>query len=611
MVACLFSGCGFLEKESQSELFDEFHSADLYLLGYPVTPTDFKDFRKITVAIWDPRVGEGGGFRKLQDGDFVEPEMGILGIKVDPRVVTGGVTEGDEMDQRVFVGDGSNDFIVEALLDENYGYYVCEFNFSDDRYLTFPLLVEVLYPDHVATKRKIVLTTRKGWWPDPGVLPERGLAISLSDEVLDSARDLIGAIAGDGLEISELKPSVISPGILSLGLGSLNVDVALNDTYEDAGGNEVRGLKIEPVGGLDVILDLADAFRAILKLFGLDAIADSIEQLLEALTLGPISLPLGDLLAGFGEQSGDGAGEDTDNMISDLLGNVQLDSLLFVNAFGIPDMTTADFAVIGAALYPALISEAGYDIISEKFLWPSVEIDPQNRITDSDISQITKSGELDVGMIMSQYNLNQMLNGIMNNLEILLVGKSVEAFSAYLTPESKTGEISAAATVNSKGMVIDFGDDTGTTAKLAANDVQLTLLENGKPVSLISLDLAVDIGMELVLDGDDLLLHCVIQPDFELCHFHLLKDSKNISILDHSKAIVNLWNDLTKTKAGEPLVFDLSLSDFGLMPKENPGSIKLENGNCFMNLAVDGFNADALQGLLGDGGGCFIFAVVF
>ena len=84
--------------------------------------------------------------------------------------------------------------------------------------------------------------------------------------------------------------------------------------------------------------------------------------------MAPVALDLGDML-------GDLGGGNEDDLLGSILSSLELDKLLFVNAFGRPDDTTTTYAALGAGLYVANrenVQKDPDDPGEKDYLFPSV-----------------------------------------------------------------------------------------------------------------------------------------------------------------------------------------------------------------------------------------------
>ncbi len=496
------------------------------------------------------------------------------------------------------------------------GHYVCDFNFFDtDKYLTHPILVQAIYPDGSASKEKFVVTTYKGLRPESGKLVEKGLGITLSAHVLNDIKNTMAQLVTDAMpsaKIISLTPAANeSPGDkgifhldLKMSFIPFSFDLALNDTVKTSNGQDVRKLTI----GLEDISGgkgsgLMDMFLVPFMNFFLDSLGlgDMFINLLNLneIPVMPVAFPLADMLSGF-TNPGKGAEEDP---MAALLENLQLDSTLFLNVYGLPEKTDSQFATIGAGLYAADTNFVETDQ-NGNLLWPEVVIDDSDTLIDF---KKIKTETTDFGLAMSQYNLNQMLSQMMNSFSIVM--KDIQNEMPMFAPEDPNNSMDIAMTINPAGIAIEMKSlkgDTGTsTARIAISDMNLELVEADEPKAELSMDLNLLLDLNIRTENGDVFLDIQMTPDEDLCYLHVMKDTMGLDIFDHSRLVTIIFGAFTGSSTGE-IAISMPLSDMGLSPREgveDGGAIEFdENGNCFMNLAVGSVDASAILGE----GACFI-----
>jgi hypothetical protein len=524
-----------------------------------------------------------GAFEKVTNGDYVEPGKHTLGVTVTPRKVNGGI-----MDQRVFVSDGGWDYQVEAQYDKDKKLYVCDFKFlASDYYLTHPVLIQVIYPDGRASKEKYVLHTVADLAAKPGWLVDMGLGVTLSNALLSEMKPVFSSLL-PGMEVQELYPADTTggdKGILHIDLGSFAFDLILDDTYTPKGGQETRALNI----GLEDITGGTPPFDNLLQ-----AIASAFFNLffknlnLQGIPVMAVGFNLGDLLQGLG--GSDGGSEDP---LAGLLTGLKIDSTLFLNLKGMPEMTEEKkYAVIGGGLY-ALESKYVQKDESGNLLWPTVMVDPYD--TQMDLSRL-KNGSTDLGLALSQYNLNQMLPEVAKGLQLTIpaINKMVPMF----TPEDPKNNLDLSLKINPAGIAIDM-----KSRRIVANDIRLIFIEAGTPKAELSMDLSLHFEMGFHAEGGKGYLDLMITPMADQCYLHVMKDNLGMDMFDHSTFVPMIFTGLAGG-GGDAMQVSISLSDMGVLPREGvePGQVAFdENNNCFLGMAVGGLDTSKLPI-----SGCFI-----
>lgn len=114
---------------------------------------------------------------------------------------------------------------------------------------------------------------------------------------------------------------------------------------------------------------------------------------------------------------------------------ISLDSTLYLNLLGYPSETTSEFAVLGGALY---VPENA-DVIKDAngyYVWPEVSDDAYDTMMDVGMGNI-KTSATDIGVGISQYNINQMLSGLMENLKVM--GEGHQPDGGVVWPQGQGG----------------------------------------------------------------------------------------------------------------------------------------------------------------------------
>ncbi len=592
LIMCTLIGCGMVGS-GPTETYEP------YLHDYdpddPTEPLSYLDAAGVGISlhVWDESSEGNGAFRKTVEGEYMPPNTSVrLGVIVNPSRTF----EDLPMSYGVYLSDGSGDFHVQALPDENGEYYICNYDKFNDKYLVYPLLITVLYSDMKTAKKKVMFDVHEGLGAESGKLVEKGLGIVLSKGIMNSLKDGFSALAPENMTIADFRPATAGDAIFHLDFDNgLGADLSLNDTYTDGEGNSARGLQINLglTGGDDpgIIGFLMNLFLGIagpvLDMTGLTKMA-----------MGPVSLDLADQLSGL---SGGGDSEDG-GMMAGLMENIQLDTLLFLNIKGLPEETNSDFAAIRAGIFPADVNLLSKVTVNseDKYMWPEVEID--NTDTGIDLNKI-KTGNTDIGVVLSQYNLNQMLEGIMQGFSVKAEGEMVAPLTGMVPTDSPSNILSVLLTINPKGIAMKM---RGADNKISMNvyDLHMEVLQDDIPVTLISIDLALEMTPSVRSENGELFLDLAVDYLPELSQGAVIKDGKGMGVADKSGFVNFLWK---MTTGGEgTFVQSIPLSSMGLIPKgDTPGSVEIdENGNCYLSLALDSMDAST-SGL------CFISTANF
>ncbi len=574
-------------------------------------------------------------FEPLSSGTYVGTTYQSFGIMVSPNLPG----------ERVFVTDGGGNG-VEALLKEN-GYYEFDYELDDLAYKAYPLLIQVIYPEGFASKKKYILSAGKDYKAEKGNLVQQGLGIIIQEQLLDGLKAGIGDLFGKALNaegsvtVTKFAPAANTSGDKN-GIFTVNAKLPAEKlvsviTSDDGGEvaencfaavlsdmlatlpNWLEWILASVVGEVDLKADL------ILN----DTDAETGERGLyiglEDLDLGPllntvassmlgdgISFPMPAVSFDLGEMLGGLAGDDSgeDDLLGSLLGDLNLEKLLFLDVFGLPEQTAAEYSIIGASLYAADKDQVTNDGAGDP-LFPEVAMDESQGMLNLD--KIMPSGAYNMGIALSQYNLNQVLGEIVNGLEITLPAASLPIPLAIPVLDPGNDQ-KVVISINPAGIGIDLAYQSDPDlARLDIMDMTLEYIENGNPMWQMSLDISLKLNILVtnnMLGEEGLFLVLVMTPMEEFSNAHVMKDNLGIGPFDHSDFVPVLFEtvgEMMGLPPGGTIIFPLSLSDFGLNPGvvEEGGSIgeiKYDGeGNCFMNLVVDSIDTSGL--------GCFISTV--
>ena len=581
------AGCGLYSDDKHNRTLAEDES--VYQVGNPVPAVGFDESQTILLYV----KGEDGSFEKVENGRYLPRSKYTFGVKVTPRT-----TDGKVMDQVVQLSDGGWKEGIEAAYNADHKMYIADFKISG--FMTSPILIQVIYPDGQASKAKFVVKTAENLAAPYGMLVDRGLSITLSKDFLHSLPPAINPLIKEQLgniDIRDIAPADNTSagkkknGVLNIDVMGLKCDVILNDTAKGTRGLSI-GIEDVTGGTAGNLLELITGVFAKLFLKNLN---------LNNIPIMALGFPLGDLVAGMMNQPASPiAGMLPEGMELSL----KLDATLFLNLLGYPEETTTNFAVLGGALYVP----DNDDIVKDKdgkLLWPQVTIDPTETGIAAGMARIESidpARPTDIGVAVSQYNLNQMMQGLMKGLEVQV--KSINKTVALFSPKDKSDNLDLIVTINPSGMAIDFAAHT-----IVVNDVNLLLVESGKvngPVTELSLDLT--LLFDASIGTDHLSLNMSIEPDQDLCHMHVMKDDTGLGSLDHGRFVPLIFQFLSKGQ--DTLNISIPLADLGIQPRtgvSSNGAIEMDDqGNCFMGMAAAGLDAGKLPT-----SGCFLTTAGF
>jgi hypothetical protein len=541
-----------------------------YDTGSSVKAVDFSEAQKITLYVWKQTADKKYNFVKVANGDVLTPGKHKFGIDVTQRKINGAVAP-----ERVFLGDGGNDYQVEALPEMDSGYYVCEYQLAPaDYFLTCPILIQVIYEDALASKEKFVVRTEEGMGAPAGMLVDKGLGISLSKHMLKQAVKVANPLIAqqiNGVSIQDLSPAVGGNGIIHVDLGSISCDVAINDLNKN-----VRGLNIglENITGGSGGNILNTVISAILKGIlgkGLD---------INGISVGALGFNIPDLISGFAGP----ADPNSDDPLAGILTGLKLDSVMFLNLKGLPLSTTENNAAMGGSLYAAPASSVLKDK-NDSYIWPAVTEDGAE--TGMEMTML-QGDNADIGLALSDYNLNQVLSALMSGFSIEI--KDIQKLTDFFSPDDPNNSMNLDVSINPGGIAIDM-----TTQRVVINDVRLKLFEAGKPRTELSLDVTIKFEVGFHSDDKASYIDLKFSPQYDRCHIHIMKDNMKMDMFDHSAYFPLIISGFTNGLAD--ISMSLSLTDLGIVPKVGvvPGKVEYDNsGNCYMKMAVGDLDASKL-----------------
>lgn len=625
LMLCVPAGCGFWDDDHQTELAKD---ESIYETGNGVPAVKYADAQTIQLFIWDEKDGQGK-FEPVANGAYVTPAKHRLGVTVTPRKVDGAV-----IDQRVFFGNGGWDYQVEALYDKDLQMYTAEFAFlAADQFLTHPVLIQVIGADGLASKEKYVLHTRFDLGAKPDELVRQGLGVTMSsggvNTLLPALLQVIPGAGGFTLpDTWHFSPADgTGEGILTAHLGFAQADIILADT--DTNGNRGLYLGVENLKG-DTPANILDAIgSAFTNLLFQDLFQNLVR--VPRIKVWNGGLDLASLLA---------SPEDTTGSAS-TSPQVELPAPLFLDLYGMPQATTKDFAALGGAIYvgnPATVKKDA----DGNLIWPELALNATTCGIDMDRIKVSHDKVVtDLGVALSQYNLNQALPALLQGLKITIPQMDV-FMQGFVSPEVKGNHLDGVITINPGGFALDLVDYRNLNPaynlkrRITANDVRLTFIEKASPadtgtpklemsvdVTMYLDDVSISIGKDAKSNTDKGTLNLSITPDYHHCFIHIMRDNLGMTMFDHGKLFAMIIQGFTGGK--DTIALQIPISDIVGLPealmengqivtdtagnvvyKNDQGYVQFdEKGNCFVGLAVKqldlkNFDFNTIMG------GCFI-----
>jgi hypothetical protein len=584
LMAMFFSACGGGNHNEDLAKDESFYDT-----GSSVKAVDFSDAQTITLYVWKQADDNSYKFVKVANGDVLEPGKHKFAIGVTQRKINGVIAP-----ERVFISDGGNDYQVEALPDKDSGYYVCEYKLAPaDYYLTCPILIQVIYEDALASKEKFVVRTQEGMGAPTGMLADKGLGITLSKHMLEQAVKVANPLIAQqikGVSIQNLSPAVGGNGIIHVDLGSIGCDVAINDTNKNIRGLFIGLENITGGSGSGNILNavISAILKGILRK-GLDV---------NGISVGALGFNIPDMISGLA-----GPGDpSSDDPLAGILSGLKMDSVMFLDLKGLPGSTTENSAAISASLYAAPASTVQKDK-NDSYIWPSVTEDNTN--TDRMDMTMLQGDHADVGVALSDYNLNQVLSVLMSGFSIEI--KDIQKLTDFFSPDDPNNSMTLDVSINPGGIAIDMANQ-----RVAINDVRLKLFEveagTPRPRTELSLDVTIIFEASFHSDAKTSYLDLKLSPQYDICRIHIMKDNMDMSMFDHSAYFPLIVSGFTGGHAD--ISMSLPLADYGILPQEgvDPGKVEYDNsGNCYMKMAVGDLDASKLP----VSGLCFISTAAY
>ncbi len=617
-------GCGYLSSnEPDDEYIPFYNDPNFYMPGNAIPGGNFTFNQQVDLFIWDSSLGK---FIKISQGMYVEPlKDTLIAIQVEPRTMMVDISSEDVLggegtyDQRVFASDGSSDFVEEAFIDTNGEFadevfdkqlpiYTCQIDITD-KFPTYPILIEVLYEDWKAEKKKFIVETRKNFRPDPKKLVREGIAVTVSQKMLDIMGPALITILDLGIDSSLMK---FSPGepedtFVDIKMGGIPVlGININDTSDD-NGKVTRAMAIEIT---QEIIDIP-IFGDMINLF-LQGLINIFSESSETSLTQVVGLPIDELLIGFLTAEGSGGGDSIQvlEQLKPIIEAIEIGQTAFLNIHGMTEENTSNFAALGIGLFLETTA------LGQELSWPELEVDDTFKLNIDKI----KTDNTDLGIAISSYGLNQLFEQLSQTLVVTIPQEILGDFGSILK-FSKGAKIGARLAFNPKGWVLETleteSSNDSSNLQLSISDMTFELLENGNPRLEASTDIPVQFRVALTDQDGELILNLEIIPMYEECHLNLFEDTLNITFLDHANLVEALIDSLLGAAMfgdgddeNTALVIPLNLSDiFGITPGEGSG-VEIKDGNCFLNLAVEDIDIEKLMGLMGDGA-CFISTLNF
>lgn len=549
--------------------------------------TDYEKVKSIDLYVKnDP----SDDFEILVDGAYVPAGFQTVGVKLNYAAGSGN----ENVDLIVYVSDGGMMEKTETFLDASTGYYVCEFEFTT-AYLISSIFIQVIYPDGFESTKKVVVNTTKDVRPDEDSLVSNGMGITIGSDILEGFH---GTVEGMLKDISNLKVEVenLSPADNSEGSANGVIHLSLkNLLYGDiiltSGSDDERGLTIE-FEDLSLLWD--SSFGKTMGYF--------IDPWLN-FSLGALGFDMGMLLGMMG-----GSEDSSNNALGNIISDLELEKTLLLDIYGLPDSTTPDFAAIGGGIFTYNTKELDTDE-DGKLLWPNVYVD--DNLSTPKLKRILDESDYNINVMLSQYNLNQMITGITDGMEVVMDETVVDL--SFLKTENQSTKMALAVTPNPKGIAIDFNYETKPpVALINICDLKIVLFEDGEEAVRLSVDTIVKATFDIQSNGEGYSLVVTAEPLLELSHINIMEDHKGLSILDHANILIALFNAVKDPNSDGFIVqLPINLSDLGIRFNKDiskAGKVEFDgNGNCFLSLAVDSIDPSQI---LGDDV-CFISTAFF
>ncbi len=686
VVSFVLIGCGAIEKDKPEVKFDPFYDdPNYYMAGEGIAGGDFSFADLVTVEAYirDKNTGE---FVEIEDGVYLPPGTYRLGIKPGNRKKTN-VMEmevssledlliGEEpMAQRVYASDGGTDYLVEAFLNDQSGLYECDF-IVDGTYTTYTLLIEVIYPDTMAKKEKIIIATQDGLRASSEQLVKEGVGIAVNPDFLkdavvtmlpdimdllsqpditvpfaefvfdflcwDDDRPVIIDFLKDEEKMAKLSERVINKlgpkianWVVTTGNGettafeikgprdAFSISGNLPDTFEHGdelqGGidldgqisinNRAIGNRIDPL--VDIFFNKAgNPFIPIFETppsINMDVIIQPILDQVMAIVLSVLDYDnafLRSCLAGM------------------LNGVFPMDITGYLHFFFRPEENTDNKTILFLTGYAAdtttLLTHEQLALDGQCLpKWPDgVTMDATPAL---DLTPI-KRDDTDIGIAMSQYFLNSNLLGSLGDL--LKINMPPEfallVYSVIKPNSSASAEQSMEVNLNRNGLTIQFLESEDKfEAIVIVHEIEMLFSDAGAPVSHWNFDIGLTIAVGFSVDGEGNLwlnLKAGIIP--EMFKLHIIDDTTGMGVLDKTGLMEAFFKLLLFEEMGAEGLereFPINLTEIiGIKAKnEGLGVSSTQDGNCYLNMALDDeepLNLNAIKPFLGE---CFISTVQF
>lgn len=652
----IYMGCGMLEKDQPAAHFDPFYDDPYYYKpGDSIRGGDFSFLdANIYGYIWDQ---EKQQFVEIVDGSYVRPGVHRIGIKATPRrepnIIDADfedindLVQGVPMDQRVYASDGGNTYLVEAEYNEMTGLYVCDFK-VDGRYLTTTILIEVLYPDGMANKEKIVLATRKNIIAPLNKVVKEGVGITVNTDfvkemiamvmedeaVMQSFMGMLGSFLCDmdTSAIEKLLPlgavmlpyMAVTPGEDTFmdinvtgprGRSLASVGINIEDSYED--GDKIKG-------GMALSMPMSVGTGEFLS-FQPDRLVDSVLDLFMPAMTEPISLNfdaivqpimvdvLDTVLAGMNMN------ESMELMMADMVNKIfPLNLSVYANIFARPEENTDSLGVIyaGAFLADTRKLPSPDDLVITGRCFPEWPVG--TTVDDSvslDVTPIKKEG-VDMGIALSRYQINSIFSQMMRIWAMKMPNSFMNLLTTLIKIDNASSEIESTMYFNPQGTTIDFYDSRGEISGiLLANDVKVEILDNDAPLNEMSIDAAFRVRAKFRFEEENLYVDLGLTVIPELTKVHVYEDLIGLTPFDHStfgKTLLEImmFQELLMGDEVREFVLSINMTDMiGIIAKEEGTNLTAKDGNCYMSMALDDETPIDFSKIEAFAGACFISRV--
>lgn len=504
-------------------------------------------------------------FVALHNGNHIPPGEIKLGLTVHG----GAPPYGD-----VFVSKGG-DSRTRAMLEDNY--YTCGYNINSGDMIQV-ILVEVMHPNGTASKKKIVLRT------DPLIsdhtIINDGLGMLLSAGLLDRLKAILPAmipLENIPFKVNSLRPASPSArekgAIVYVDLDLFRIPVFANVGLE-------KDMEIDVIPNLEMTLIDAVVGNGIFSLKLPNRLLDLLNNYL--LEMPPFDVAFDDLLS---RLEAENSGNFIPAWMMDVL--VNGDFIDFQNkhmefgAYGLPEQTNNNAVAIGGWFLPL---DNAVDVQGNDFMRQGIDESPA---LDPDALKG------DLGLNLSQHGINQAVNLLVREGRIKMDPELMRGVFPDLLWEMMRGNLfDIWLSFNPSGIGLEMQPSSQC---LTANDVRVTFEQNGAAVWQLSLDMQLTFDFQVhkkmvETENSDIEEHTLLDIYLtmipEKSHCHEMFDSLGMGMVDHTRILLIIFEEMQKTLGAGPdgLFFSLDLSKMGVELDQVIASS--EDGRCFLDVAI-------------------------